>query len=122
MPQAQQCGIRATSANYTTTQGNAGSLTHLVRPGNEPATSWFLVGFVSSAPRRELLKLFSPIVCVVLLLFLTASFSVQKLVTLIKSLLLIFVFISFGWGDLHEKTFVRFMSENVLPMFSSRSF
>ena len=31
------------------------------------------------------------------------------------------VFISFDWGDLSEKTFVRLMSENILPMFSSRS-
>ena len=28
-----------------------------MRPGIEPATSWFLVGFVSDAPRRELLEL-----------------------------------------------------------------
>ena len=34
--------------------GNAGSLTHWARPGIEPATSWFLVGFISTAPRQEL--------------------------------------------------------------------
>ena len=34
---------------------NAGSLTHLARPGIEPTASWFLVGFVSAAPWRELL-------------------------------------------------------------------
>ena len=33
---------------------NAGSSTHWARPGIKPATSWFLVGFVSAAPRREL--------------------------------------------------------------------
>ena len=38
-------------ATYTTAHGNAGSLTHSTRPGIEPATSWFLVGFISAAPR-----------------------------------------------------------------------
>jgi len=33
----------------------AGSLTHWARPGIEPTTSWFLVGFVSAAPWWELL-------------------------------------------------------------------
>ena len=33
---------------------NAESLTHWARPGIEPTTSWFLVGFVSTAPRWEL--------------------------------------------------------------------
>ena len=32
---------------------NAGSLTHQARPGVEPTTSWFLVRFVSTAPRRK---------------------------------------------------------------------
>ena len=40
---------------YTIAHGNAGSLSHWARPGIELATSWFLVGFVSAAPRRELL-------------------------------------------------------------------
>ena len=48
------------------------------------------------------------------------SFAVQKLVNLIRSHLFIFVFISLGDGP--EKTLVQFMSENVLPVFSSRSF
>ena len=52
--QPQQRGIRAASASLTTTHGNTGSLTHWARPGTEPATSWFLVGFVSAAPRWEL--------------------------------------------------------------------
>ena len=34
--------------------GNAGSLTHWARPGIQPMSSWILVGFVSTAPRREL--------------------------------------------------------------------
>ena len=33
---------------------NAGSLTHCVRPEIEPATSWFLIRFVSAAPLWEL--------------------------------------------------------------------
>ena len=47
MPEPQQRRIRASSATYTTAHGNAGSLTHWVRAGTEPATSWFLVGFVN---------------------------------------------------------------------------
>ena len=42
-----QSGIPAASANYTTARDNARSLTHWARPGIEPATSWFLVGFVN---------------------------------------------------------------------------
>ena len=52
-PEPQQHQIQA-SATYTTAHGNAGSLTCWVRPGIEPATSWFLVGFVSTMPPREL--------------------------------------------------------------------
>ena len=50
------------------------------------------------------------------------SFAVQKLVSLIRSHLFIFIFISIALGDWPKKTLVRFMSENGLPMFSSRSF
>ena len=46
-PEPQQRGIRAASATYTTAHGNAGSLTHQAKAGTEPATSWFLVGFVN---------------------------------------------------------------------------
>ena len=45
--QTQQGGIQATSATYTTAQGNTRSLTHWVRPGIEPSTSWIIVGFVT---------------------------------------------------------------------------
>ena len=48
MPEPQQlCGIRAVSAAYTTAHSNTGSLTHWARSGIEPATSWFLVGFIN---------------------------------------------------------------------------
>ena len=49
-----------------------------------------------------------------------ASFAVQKLVSLIRSHLFIFLFVTVG--DSLKKTWIWFMSENVLPMFSSRSF
>ena len=38
----------------TTAHGNTRSLTHWVRPGTEPASSWMLVRFVSIEPRWEL--------------------------------------------------------------------
>ena len=45
-PEPQQRQIRVASVTY-------GSLTHWARPGIEPSTSWFLVRFVSAAPRRK---------------------------------------------------------------------
>ena len=42
------------SATYTTAHGKADSLTHWARPRIEPATSWFLVGFISAVPQWEL--------------------------------------------------------------------
>ena len=57
-PQPQLCQIWAASLTYATARGNARSLTHWVRPGIEPATLWFLVGFVFAAPQQELLVLF----------------------------------------------------------------
>ena len=55
MSEPRQRQIRAASVTYTTAHSNTQSLTHWARPGIEPATSWFLVGFVSAAPWRELL-------------------------------------------------------------------
>ena len=57
-PQTQQCWIRAASAAYTTAQGNAGSLTHWVRPEIDSATSWFLVGFVNHWAKMGRLEFF----------------------------------------------------------------
>ena len=57
-PQPQQCGIWVASATYTTAHSNAGSLTHWLRPGIEPVSSWILVTFVSAEPRWELLFCF----------------------------------------------------------------
>ena len=54
----QQGRIRAMSETYTTARGNARPFTHWVRPGIKPATLWFLVRFVSAAPRQELQQWF----------------------------------------------------------------
>ena len=47
MPQPQQCRIQASSVTYTTSCGNAGSLTHWTRPGIEPVSTWILVRFLN---------------------------------------------------------------------------
>ena len=52
----------------------------------------------------------------------TVSFAVEKLINLIRSLLFTFAFISIALSDQPKKTLVWFMSKNVLPVFSSRSF
>ena len=57
-----------------------------------------------------------------LFIFLMVSFTVQKLVGLVRSHLFIFVFISIALGDWPKKIFVQLMSEVVLPMCFSRSF
>ena len=71
----------------------------------------------------------SQIICKYLLPFssclfisLMVSFAVLKLLSLIRSLLFIFGFISFALGDRSPNILLRFMSKSVLPMFSSRSF
>ena len=51
-----------------------------------------------------------------------ASFAVQKLLSLIKSYLFIFVFISITLGSGSKKILLWFMSKSVFPMFSSKSF
>ena len=63
--------------------------------------------------------IFSHSVSCLFVLFLV-SFAVRKLISLIGSHWFIFAFISVALGDCPEKTFVRLMSENVFPMFSSR--
>ena len=57
-----------------------------------------------------------------LFILLMASFAVQNLLSLIRSHLFIFVFISITLGGGSKKILLRFMSKSVLPMFSSRSF
>ena len=53
---------------YSTAKGNAGSLTHWARPAMEPATAWFLVGFVNpwamiGTPSSFLISHISPMDC-----------------------------------------------------------
>ena len=50
------------------------------------------------------------------------SFAMQKFISLIRSHLFIFAFISIALRDWPKKTLIWFMWENVLPMFSSRRF
>ena len=47
-------GIWASSMTYTPVHGNTGSLTHWVRPGIKPTTSWILVGFITTEPQWEI--------------------------------------------------------------------
>ena len=49
------------------------------------------------------------------------SFAVQKFLSLIRSHLFIFVFISITLGDRSKKILLQFMSKSVLSRFSSRS-
>ena len=53
-PQPQECRIQATSATHTTAHGKARSFTYGESPRIEPATSWILVGFVTTEPQQEL--------------------------------------------------------------------
>ena len=75
---------------------------------------WKLSPLVTSSA-----NIFSHSVGCLFILFMV-SFVVQKLVNLIRSHL--FIFISTAMGDWSKKRLVWFMSENVLPMFSSRNF
>jgi len=66
-------------------------------------------------------KIFSHSVGCLFLLF-RVSFAVQKLLSLIKSHLFIFVFTVIPLRGGSEKVLLLFMSESVWPMFSSKSF
>ena len=57
-----------------------------------------------------------------LFILLMGSFAVQKLLILIRSHLFIFAFISFALGDWSKTILPQFMLENIMLMFSSRSF
>ena len=56
-----------------------------------------------------------------LFILLMISFAVKKLLSLIRSHLFIFAFVSFALGGWSKNILLQFMSENVLPMFSSKS-
>ena len=64
------------------------------------------------------LQIFSPILQVIFLFM--VSFAVQKLLSLIRSHLFIFVFMSITLGGRSKKILLWFMSKSVLPMFSSK--
>ena len=57
-----------------------------------------------------------------LFIYLMVSFAVQKLLNLIRLHGSIFVFIVIILGGRSNKMFLWFMSKNILPVFSSRSF
>ena len=46
--------IGATAASICHSRSYAGSLTHSLRPGINPASSWILIRFVSAVPQQEL--------------------------------------------------------------------
>ena len=53
IPQPQQRQIQVVSMTYTIAHGNTRSLTHWERPGIEPASSWILVGLITTEPPWE---------------------------------------------------------------------
>ena len=57
-----------------------------------------------------------------LFIFLMVSFAVQKLLSLIRCHLFIFVFTFIAVGGGSKRILLRFMSKSVLPMFFSKSF
>ena len=67
------------------------------------------------------LFVFSQSIDCLLVLFMV-SFAVQNLVSLIRSHLFTFAFIFITFREWPKKTWVQFMSENVLPMFCSTNF
>jgi len=69
----------------------------------------------------SLAKIFSPSVGCLFVLF-RVSFAVQKLLSLIRSHLFIFVFIVNTLRGGSEKMLLSFMSESAWPMFSSKTF
>ena len=65
------------------------------------------------------LQIFSPILWVLFVLFMV-SLAVQKLSSLIRSHLFVFIFITLGGGS--KKVLLLVVLESLLPMFSSKSF
>ena len=53
-PIPQPRHLQAASAAYTTAHSSTRSLTHRVRPGIEPTSSWILVRFVTTRPQKDL--------------------------------------------------------------------
>ena len=84
--------------------------------------SLYILEEVKPLSVTSFVHIFSHSVVCLFVFFLMVSFTVQKLVSLIRSHLFLFVFISIALGNWPKKTLVWFMSENVLPMLCSRSF
>ena len=74
-----------------------------------------------SLPVTSFANIFSHSMGCLFVLFMVSS-AVQKLLSLIKSHLFVFVFISITLEDRLKRLMLWFMSESVLPMFSSNSF
>ena len=83
--------------------------------------SWLYILEIKPLSVAPFANIFSQSIGCLFILF-VVSFAVQNLISLIMSHLFIFPFISIALEDWSEKTLVQFMSENVLPMFFSRSF
>ena len=80
----------------------------------------FYILKIKSMLVASLVNIFSHFIGCLFLLFMV-SFAVQKLVSLIRSHLVIFAFIYIASRDYPKKTLVGFMSENVFPVISSGS-
>ena len=81
---------------------------------------WAVCMFWRLNPCDSFANILSHFVGCLFILFMV-SFAVQKFLSLIRSHLIIFVFISIILGD-RVKNILQFMSKNVLPVLSSRSF
>ena len=96
--QPQQCQIQAASATYTAPHSNTGCLTHWVRPGTEPASSWILVRFVTSWATVGTPYFIFFLTAVHLLLSLLVSFQIDYLFwkeTLLKFFNIFFLWVPF---------------------------
>ena len=83
--------------------------------------SYFCILQTNPLSVRWFTNIFSHLVGCLFVLFMV-SFPVQKLLSLIRSHLFIFAFISITIGDRPQIIFLWFILKSVLPMFSSRSF
>ena len=110
MPEPQQRQIQAVSVTYTTAHGNIRSLTHWARPGIKPTASWFLVGFVSTAPQWELLNCRFFILNVLTLIFVRLFYRVTVIFFLATIKIFFLVFYSFSTIS------VGFKEQNLLSM------